>query len=98
MHQADQGVDQYEPDIVIPSGAAKKTTLDECGDDALVSFTLEKIGFHFIKVIRLMKTEFGQTLENLMDGYYSERIPLKRAKELKQKFEALGAVVNIGVK
>ncbi len=96
--KVDQEVDQYdpdyEPDVDIPADTGKKKTLDECSDDDLVSFTLEKMGFHFIKVTRLMKTEFGQTF---MEGYYSEDIPFKRARELKQKFEALGAKVSIRV-
>lgn len=64
-------------------------------EDRLVSFSLEKVGFHFIKVSRLMKQEFDQSFEDVFNGSYSEHIPLSRAEELKKKFEAIGATVSI---
>lgn len=66
-------------------------------EDKEVSFSIEKVGFHFIKVLRLFKQELGYGFKDVFDGAlsYSEYMPLSRAQELKQKFEAVGAEVSI---
>ena len=66
-------------------------------DEKEVGFHIEKVGFHFIKVLRLFKQEFGYTFGDVVDGAlcYTEHMPFSRAQELKQKFEALGAKVSV---
>lgn len=63
--------------------------------DREVSFSVEKFGFHIIKVSRLLKQEFGWSFEDVFNGGGSEYIPLSRALELKKKFEAVGMTVSI---
>lgn len=62
-----------------------------------VSFSIDKVGIRFIKVLRLFKQELGYGFKDVFDGAlsYSEYMPLSRAQELKWKFEAFGATVSI---
>ena len=62
-----------------------------------VSFSIDKVGIHFIKVLRLFKQELGYGFKDVFGGAlsYSEYMPRSRAQELKQKFEAIGATVSI---
>ncbi len=60
-----------------------------------VSFSIDKVGFHFIKVSRLLKRELEWDIEAILAGGYTEHMPLSRAQELKQKFEAIGAKVSV---
>ena len=65
--------------------------------NGMVNFTVEKLGFHKIKALKLLQTEFNCTVGNWLDGTCHWMVDPDRAKTLKQKFEEIGAMVSIRV-
>ena len=62
----------------------------------MVNFTLEKLGFHKIKALRLLREELNCTAIEYFDcGTHSWMLEPDRANELKRKFEGIGATVVI---
>ena len=64
-------------------------------EKGMVDFRIEKLGFHKIKTLQLLKKELNCTAGDYYDGTCSWMVDPERAEILKHKFEAIGATVEI---
>ena len=78
-----------------PIEGEKKDDLVSQMERGMVKFTIEKLGFHKIKALRLLSKELNCTLGEYFDGKSSWMVEPDRANELKRKFEGVGAIVEI---
>lgn len=61
----------------------------------MVNFKIEKLGFHKIKALRLLREELNCTAGEYFDGTCSWMVEPDRANALKRDFEDIGATVEI---
>lgn len=64
-------------------------------EKGMVSFTVEKLGFHKIKALQLLSKELNCTARDYFDGTGSWMVTPDRAEALKNEFEDIGATVEI---
>lgn len=78
-----------------PIEGEKKDDLVSQMERGMVKFTIEKLGFHKIKALRLLSRELNCTAGEYFDGKSSWMVEPERAYELKREFEGIGATVEI---
>ena len=74
----------------------KKDDIISQMERGMVNFKIEKLGFHKIKALRLLREELNCTAAEYFDcGTHSWMLEPDRANELKREFEGIGATVEI---